>query len=387
MRKRIIMRISIPYLITVGVAVLCVVGGHTIATRDLSLFQDDASRKIARATVQRITERIEPEGFDEFMFFSGEIIFFEARVTRGELRGNVIRASQSLGDFSWAIAKEVEVGDSILLVYNDFLGEWFFEGYTRTNRLLVLGLLFTLCILLFGGRKGFNTILSLALTCGAVFGVFIPAILAGKNIYAMSLLVCAYVITMTLLLVVGFNKKALAAAVGCASGLVVTGLITVIMDRALYLTGILDEHSRFLQNLPLENQIDLRAIIFAGIIIGAMGAIMDVALSISSSLWEIKQKARTIKFETLFRSGITIGRDILGSMANTLILAYIGTSLAVVLLLTHYSDSLLSLLNREMIVVEMLKSLSGIFGILFAMPLTAFFCALLYLKKNHSPER
>jgi len=381
------MRISIPYLITVGIAVLCVVGGHTIATRDLSLFQDDASRKIARATVQRITERIAPEGFDEFMFFSGEIIFFEARVTRGELRGNVIRASQSLGDFSWAIAKEVEVGDSILLVYNDFLGEWFFEGYTRTNRLLVLGLLFTLCILLFGGRKGFNTILSLALTCGAVFGVFIPAILAGKNIYAMSLLVCAYVITMTLLLVVGFNKKALAAAVGCASGLVVTGLIAVIMDRALYLTGILDEHSRFLQNLPLENQIDLRAIIFAGIIIGAMGAIMDVALSISSSLWEIKQKARTIKFETLFRSGITIGRDILGSMANTLILAYIGTSLAVVLLLTHYSDSLLSLLNREMIVVEMLKSLSGIFGILFAMPLTAFFCALLYLKKNHSPER
>jgi len=348
----------------------------------LPLFQGDGGHEVVRAAVQRITERIEPDGFDDLMFFAGEIVFFEAKVTRGERRGSILTASQSLGDFSWSAAKEVEPGDSILLVYNDFIGEWFFEGYVRTDRLFVLGLLFTLCLLLFGGKKGFNTILSLALTCGAVFGVFIPAILAGKNIYTMSLLVCAYVIAMTLLLVVGFNKKALAAAAGCASGLAVTGAIALIMDSALYLTGILDEHSRFLQNLPLENQIDLRAIIFAGIIIGAMGAIMDVALSISSALWEIKQKAQAVKLRALFRSGVAIGRDIMGSMANTLVLAYIGTSLAVVLLLTHYSDSLLSLLNREMIVVEILMAMSGIFGILLAMPLTAFFCSVLYVKKD-----
>ncbi|MCL2232179.1 MAG: YibE/F family protein, partial [Treponema sp.] len=162
----------------------------------------------------------------------------------------------------------------------------------------------------------------------------------------------------------------------------VTGIIALIMDRALFLTGLVDGNARFLVNLQGAVSIDLRAIIFAGIIIGAMGAIMDVALSIASSLWEIKEKARSIKFETLFRSGLTIGRDIMGSMANTLILAYIGTSLSVVLLLTVYSDSLFSLLNQEMIVVEVLKSLSGILGILFAMPLTAFFCAILYLKKG-----
>jgi uncharacterized membrane protein len=153
------------------------------------------------------------------------------------------------------------------------------------------------------------------------------------------------------------------------------------MDKVLFLTGIVDEHSRYLSNLPLETPINLRAIIFAGIIIGAMGAIMDVAMSISSALWEVKEKAGKIKFETLFRSGLTIGRDIMGSMANTLILAYIGTSLSVVLLLSVYSDSLSSLFNMEMIAVEILQALAGSFGILFAMPLTAFFCAKIYLRE------
>lgn len=377
------MRISVPYLVTVFAALLLVVVGHNMATRNMFTVQS-APHEVTRATVQRIVERYEPLGFDDFMIFEGEmffgeIIIFEARITRGEHRGSIVTATQSLGDFSWVASREVQEGDSVILIYNEFIDEWFLDGHLRTNRLLVLGIIFTLCVLLFGGRRGFSTILSLGLTCGAVFGVFIPAILSGANIYVMSLLVCIYTIAMTLLLVVGFNKKALAAAIGCFSGLAITGILTVIMDRVLFLTGTIDEHSRFLANLPGEFYVDLRAIVFAGIMIGAMGAIMDVALSISSALWEIKQKARTLKFETLYRSGVAIGRDILGSMANTLILAYIGTSLSIVLLLTIYSDSLMGLLNREMIVVEILKSIAGLFGILFAMPLTAFFSAGLYL--------
>jgi uncharacterized membrane protein len=374
-------RVNIPYLITVVTALLFVIIGHAIVVRDAFLFQT-AAHETARATVRNVIERHAPEGFYDFAMFQGEIIIFEAEITRGNRRGSLVTVSQALGDFALATTREVGVGDRVLLLFNEDIGEWFFDGYLRTNRLLVLAILFTLSLLIFGGKKGFNTMLSLALTCGAVFGVFIPAILAGKNIHFMTLLVCAYTITMTLLLVVGFNKKAFAAAIGCASGLAVTGIIALVMDGLLFLTGVVDEHSRFLTSLPGGIAVDLRAIIFAGIMIGAMGAIMDVALSISSSLWEIKEKAKSIKFDTLYRSGVNIGRDIMGSMANTLILAYIGTSLSVVLLLAVFSDSLFGLLNSEMIVVEILKSLSGILGILFAMPLTAFFCAVLYLRKD-----
>ena len=380
--ERVIIRIKLTYVATVIIALLCVFVGHKIAINEMSLFQNN-SQEVVKATVQSVIARNEPEGgYDAYLPLQATETVFEAKVTSGRRKGEVLAASQRSGGYLGVTSKEVGKGDSILLVRNDFTDGWFFNGYNRTNKLFVLGLSFVLGVLIFGGKKGFNTILSLGLTCVAVFMVFVPAILTGKNIYVMSLLVCAYTITMTLLLVVGFSKKALTAAIGCGSGVVVTGIITLIMDRVLFLTGIVDEQSRYLANLPVETPINLKAIIFAGIIIGAMGAIMDVAMSISSSLWEVKEKAKTIKFEALFRSGLTIGRDIMGSMANTLILAYIGSSLSVVLILSVYSNSLLGLLNMEMIVVEILQALAGSLGILFSMPLTAFFCSVFYLKKS-----
>ncbi|MCL2006926.1 MAG: YibE/F family protein [Treponema sp.] len=381
------MRIKIPYLITVIISILLLYIGHRIVSFDLNLFQN-FTQEHARATVQSVIGRelqgedLEP--FDEFDdFFSammGEVIVFEAEIRSGIRKGETVVAEQNISSFLLSPQREVRNGDSVLLI--SFGETWFFNGYIRTNQLLVLGSIFTICIIIFGGKKGFNTLLSLSLTCAAIFLVFIPSILSGFNIYLMAGLVCIYTVIMTLLIVIGLHEKALAACIGCISGIVITGLVAVIMNYSLHLTGIVDEHSRFLANLPLANPINLRAIIFAGIIIGATGAIMDVAMSISSALWELKEKGGVISVDTLFRSGINIGRDILGSMANTLILAYIGSALSVVLIISVYSNSLMELLNTEMIVVEILQALAGIFGILLAMPLTAFFCALLYTKKT-----
>jgi len=235
-------------------------------------------------------------------------------------------------------------------------------------------------LLAFGGKKGFNTLLTLGLTCGAVFAVFIPSILSGQNIYLWSILVCLYSILTTLLILNGYNKKSLSAILGCFGGVLIAGGITIFMDGALSLTGVINDEAVYLSYLPTETPINLRAIIFAGIIIGAMGAIMDVAMSISSSLWEVKKNVRNIRPKALFRSGINIGKDIMGTMSNTLILAYIGSSLSMVLLLTVYDSSLLYLLNREMIIVEVLQALVGSFGILFSIPLTSFFSSLIYTK-------
>ena len=368
------------YLLTVFLAVLFIVIGHRIAIADLPVFTENPP-EILRARVQNITTIIPPyDEYGELIPMLGDRIIFEARITHGPYRGEVITAIQSFSVFSASWVPEVSRGDSILLIYMN--GEWNFNGHHRMNGLLALGLLFTLGVLFFGGKKGFNTILSLGFTCGAIFGVLIPAILSGKNIYLSAFIVCVYTIAITLLLVIGFNRKALCAVLGCSSGILAAGIITVIMDRVLRLTGIVDENSRFLANLPLDTPLNLKAIIFAGIIIGAMGAIMDVAMSISSSLWELKEKAPMIKFDALYKSGINIGRDILGSMANTLILAYIGSSLSVVLLISVFSDSLMTLFNSEMIVVEILQALAGSLGILLAMPLTALFCAIFYLEKQ-----
>ena len=374
------------YLLTVIVSVLLVFIGHKIAVGNLHV-QREESQEIVQAKVLRVTDRVsQVDEFDELMPKLGDNLFFEAVITGGIRNGEHVTASQRISGFSGVTAKEISSGDSVLLI--NFDDVWFFNGYFRTNKMLGLGIFFVLCVMIFGRRKGFNTVLSLGLTCGSIFAVFIPAILSGMNIYLMSMLICVYTTVMTLLIVIGYNRKSLTAVIGCISGIAVSGIVTVIMSRILSLSGIIDEHSRYLVSLPIETPIDLKAIIFAGITIGAMGAIMDVAMSISSSMWEIKEKAADINFKTLFHSGLTIGRDIMGTMANTLVLAYIGSSLSVVLILSVYSNSLLSLFNGEMIIVEILQALTGSLGILSAMPLTAFFCTVFYLKtkKNNSPE-
>jgi len=379
-------RISIPYLITIAAAILLLIIGNKALSGNMAKI-DYEPNEVVRAEVLNAGERIKQnfdfiEDFDDYESFSqimpGDKILFDARITSGPRKGETVTAEQTFSAQLIDRSKDVEKGDKVLLINNNI--GWYFNGYARINHLIILGLIFALCLLLFGGKKGFNTILSLSFTCIAIFTVFIPAILSGHNIYLMALLVCAYVSAMVPLIVMGYNKKSLSAILGCIAGVIAAGLITLIMNKVMLLTGIADEYSRYLIRLPGDIQLDLKAIIFAGIIIGAMGAIMDVSISISSALWEIKEKVVTIKFKELFRSGINIGRDIMGTMADTLILAYIGSSLTLVLLLSVTSRSLLELFNSEMIAVEILQALAGSLGILFAMPLTALFCSVIYVK-------
>jgi len=388
-------------LVAVAVSVLLLVIGHRVATHGTLAFQNEAQETV-KATVTAVVGMDRPGGFDEiddppddlFLMMQGEQLVFEAEIRSGPRKGEVVTATQSFSGLMYAASKEVAAGDSVLLLTsggdgsdNSKLGgEWFFNGHYRTGRLLWLGILLALGVLVFGRAKGFNTLLSIGITCAAVFAVFIPSILSGMNIYLMAILLCLYTTFATFLIVIGFNKKSLAAAIGCLGGIAATGIIVVVMDKVLFLTGMVDDHSRFLVNLPVNGIVNLRAIVFAGIIIGAMGAIMDVAMSISSPLWEIWESAPGIRFETLLKSGLNIGRDVFGTMANTLILAYIGASLSVILILIFYTDSLAGLMNMEMIVVEILQALAGSLGILLAMPLTSLCCAAIFPRGNRQGE-
>ena len=190
-----------------------------------------------------------------------------------------------------------------------------------------------------------------------------------------------------MLIVYGANKKSLAAGIGCLVGVLVSGILTLFMDNVLRLTGLVSEESMYLVRINPNHPIDIKAIIFAAILIGAIGAIMDVSMSIAAALAEFKEKLEYTPLSLLFKSGISIGRDIMGTMANTLILAYIGSSLSVVLLLISYNSSLLELLNKEMIVVEILQALVGSLGILVTIPITSLVCAYLFSEKIKSSDK
>jgi uncharacterized membrane protein len=293
------------------------------------------------------------------------------------LRGETALFTQNVrGHFLERFPRAAREGDRVMLGLTP-QGVWNFIDYVRIHQIVALCAVFVVLLLVFGRGKGFNALLALGLTAGAVFVVFIPSIMAGHNIYVSSIIVCAYSVLTTLFIINGVSQKSAAAITGCLGGVVAAGLLTFIMNRAMMLTGITQTESvnlLYLTDVP----IDLNAIIFAGIIIGASGAIMDMAVSISSSLWEIKEKKPDAAFHDIFKSGVQIGKDILGSNINTLVLAYIGSSLTIILILLGFDVSLFRLMNRELVIVELLKAIVGSFGIFLTMPLTALACAFLY---------
>ena len=376
----------ITYAAVLLVSILYIIVGHNLAIANYHAFSGDDQSIVIKAEVVELTDRYTVMyPLNEFEYAEDETIVFRAKVASGDMKGQTIEAAQTLDYFTAVHLPVVEPGDRILL-YSIPGGmaehEWLMSDYQRFDQILILGAVFVLLVLLIGHWQGVNTLISLALTCLAVFYVFIPAVLAGESIYLWSIATCIYVTFMTLFIVNGVNAKSIGAILGCLAGIVVAAVLTLFFEESMTLTGLLDENSVLLYGLNPDAPFNLKAIIFAAIIIGSMGAIMDVSISIAAALEELKEKLPQITLGELFQSGMNISRDIMGTMANTLILAYIGSALAGVLLMVAYNSAMIDLFNREMIVVECLQALAGSIGILMALPFTALICALLYQSKK-----
>ena len=363
-------RISI--LLVILLSAVLIYAGNKIAMKHVNFFTQSNDLIQSRALVTKVLD----QSPDEY-----GTIRFECKVLEGENRGKTVLAGQTIDSDAASSIRVVEKGDNIYLgdaTQYEIGVDWFLYEYERFNGIVWLGVAFGVLLLLFGRSKGFRTIVSLVFTCATIFFVFIPSILAGYNIYLCSVLTCIFITFMALLIVQGVNAKTLAAGMGCIGGLLVVSLITVGMSEVLKISGLVDEDSYFLLYLDMATPINLKAIVFAAITIGATGAILDIAVDIAASLSEVHRHASDRSLQLLMKSGIIIGRDIVGSMANTLILAYIGSSLSLILLLLVHSGSPEDLLNSELIIVEILQALAGSIGILFTIPLTSFSCGMLY---------
>lgn len=374
------MKEKVVFVAVLILSIIYIFVANKIALKDNKLFTEITKTEYPKAEVTRIIERKEtPFEVDGLDTQYNTDITFEAQIKSGDKKNNMVIAVQNISTYISGTIKEVEVGDKILL-YNQTVGndesKWYFMEYSRTSALWVLTAIFLALIVLFGRKKGLKTLVSLTFTVLAIFLAYIPAVLGGQDIYAWTIVTCAFITFSTILLVYGNSKKTLATALGCIGGVLVAGLITLAMNSALKLTGFVNEEAIYLKQL--NTNIDLKAIIFGGILIGALGAIMDVSIDISSSLNEVATNGEKLGFRAIVKSGFNIGKDIMGTMTNTLILAYIGSSLATVLLLTASSHSIAYLFNLEMITVEILQALAGSIGILTTIPLTSVIAASLY---------
>ena len=368
-------------------AILFTVAGYRICafTSDEADDADFYTAKILSVGEPQ-TERIEiGEGVEPF---ENQWIPFTAEFTGGPEKGRTFEAIQYIDSLYAIPPREVEAGHHILVTSNEGEadgGGWVYVEHNRGRYLIGLSLVFLLLVVLVGKFKGLATILSLATTAAAIFVIYIPSILKGYNIYLTTSILSVYIIVVSLIMMNGSNIKTYSAILGNVGGVAASGLLAFFMNGLLHVTGFIDEDYALLLSMDSAAPIDLRAGIWGSIVIGSLGAIMDIAMTIASAMNEVAEHMGEKSFRKLLRSGMNIGVDSIGTMTNTLVLAYIGGALAMVLLLVAYNKNVLFLFNLEMIVVEVAQAVIGSMGILLAVPATALISA--YLHTIKPPEQ
>ena len=250
--------------------------------------------------------------------------------------------------------------------------------YDRLPGVLWLLFGFALVLILFGGVTGLKALLVLLFAVFLIAKGLISLILfSPTHILLWTFLIGSLITLSTQLVVNGCNVKSAGAIVGTIGGICVAGLLALLAIHFTYLTGIAEEHAGMLKVLYLKD-VDFRELLFSGIVLGALGAVMDVAVSIASAQCEMKNLAPKTSFTVLVASGLAVGRDVMGTMANTLVLAYIGGALPLMLLLFSQPNlSFVHVANLDMIATEIVRSLIGSIGLLFAIPITAYATAFL----------
>lgn len=387
-KKKFDVKNAIVWVLTVMISLSVIFIGNKVVMKDAQIFMGGGNGTVRGEVIEVIDSQSDVLELGEEAVFENTWVGFRCEIKNGDEAGTVVDAIQIIdGMYAGSqYVRQVEPGDKVMMISseNEVPGSptWQFSDYYRMDKIYILAVIFLLAILLIGRWKGVNTILSLGFTFCFVFLVFVPSVMAGYNAYIWSAITCVFTIVMTLLLINSTSKKTWATIIGCISGTIIAALGTMIMSKAMDLTGFVDEHSYYLTMLDTPTPINLRAVIFAAIIIGAVGAIMDVAMDISSSLYELSEHVPDISFGRLCKSGMAIGRDIMGTMANTLVLAYIGSSLSCIMILLTFATSMMDLLNREVIIVELLTAIVGSLAILLTVPCTVVTCGILYIGRR-----
>lgn len=259
--------------------------------------------------------------------------------------------------------------------------EFSVEDIKRSGTLVWLSLLFCGLLIYVGRKKGLYSLVSIALTVLLISHVLSPLVLMGLNPVLGAILVCIASTAVTMYLVGGFNAKSTSASIGAVLSLLVAAILSYISIHTAHLTGFANENSMFLYSAHPE--LDFVGITIVTIVLATLGAVMDIAMSIASTINEIYTVDNTKSVKELFICGMNVGRDIIGTMANTLILVYLGGSLPLLLLASNID--LLKFVNLNQVVTEIASALIGSIGIVICVPITAIVASEL-IKRGHEIE-
>ncbi|MCK8816830.1 YibE/F family protein [Natroniella sulfidigena] len=315
-------------------------------------------------------------------FSTEEQINQRARVviTTGPHQDEVIDVDNTYqeGHYYYNLYLEEDMEVILVAMEEDSLEGIYLYDLARDKSLLYLAVIFIVCLLVIGKFKGLKTLITLFLAGVTIVYFMLPLMLAGHNPITVGVASAIIILIPTFLLVSGFNFKSLAAMAGTSVGVVVAGFLALWIGRLANLTGFSSQEAQML--MVMDQSINIQGLLFAGIIIGSLGAVTDVSMSVASSMAEIKRNNPQIEQVELIKSGMNVGRDIMGTMANTLLLAYVGGVIPLLLLLMGTEMPWIRIINLDLIATEVVRGLTGSIGLVISIPVTALITGVL-LKK------
>ncbi len=299
-----------------------------------------------------------------------------------EKKGEIIEIKNNIDEIM-AYTLEVEKGDDIYVFF-----EYDEEGnelaahiheFRRDKDIYVLAGVFVILMIIVGGIKGIKSLITLGLTVVGIY-YLLNGIVSGGNPIFLSIVVSLVLTIMTMFLVAGFNLKAISAIIGTIGGVIIAGLIALLVSNTSNLTGLGTQEAQMLVYSDHPVAFNIHGILFASILLGTLGAVMDVCMSIASAINEVTEANPLMSAMDLFKSGMNIGRDVMGTMVNTLILAYVGTSVFLILIFMVNDISYVDIINMDLVATEVVRAVSGTIGLICAIPLTAFVSSTLEKK-------
>lgn len=305
-------------------------------------------------------------------------------VKTGRYQGKQMLADNTVGPMygqRFAVGDRVTVGIS---TYADGTLRCYVYEYDRTSGLIWILAAFVLVTVLVGGKVGIKSLLSLALTVLALIFVLLPLLLQGWPTIPATFLVAVLVTVATFVVLGGVDKKTVCACLGTLTGIALATVFGLAAQQLLRIDGYRQEYAEALLQLRQtgESGIGISGLITAGVIVSALGAVMDVAMSISSALHELSRVKQGITTKELWNSGMNIGRDMVGTMTNTLILAILGSGLTLIVYIYSLNLQPWQLLSSAYISLEAISAVASSIGVMLAVPMTAIICAVMYGKKN-----
>ena len=314
--------------------------------------------------------------------FRGEQMML-VEVTTGQYKGEQLQVYNYVGPLYGIPLKS---GDSVTLTVSTFengdVQATVYE-YNRSTPVLIVVGLFLLVTLLVGGRTGAKALLGLIFTVLCVFLLLFPSLMKGAATLPTTFLVCVFVAAVSFVLLGGVREKTVCALLGTVAGMAFALIFALISQRILRIDGMRSaDIEPLLQLRQTGTPIGLRGLLAAGVILSALGAVMDVAMSLSSALSEVHDADPGMDWRALFRSGMNIGRDMVGTMTNTLILAFLGSGLVLILYIYTLGLSPHQLMSSAFLATEVVTAVSSSIGVILSVPFTALISAWAYGSRN-----